>query len=632
MANRVKVDIIFNAIRNDKGALNKLKADIQGVEKQTGLLGKSFGSLGNVINGLAAGAVLHFAKQLGQQTIELAKTGIAIDRARTAVEAFTGSAYEAERVTRAIKDATGGAITEFDAMQNAARLLSMGLASNAEEAGKLSEIAITLGGAMGRDVKKSFEDFTLLLSNQSILRLDTFGISAGRVRERIKELQQEMPGLDRQTAFVTATLEIGAEKLETLKDAGYETSTSLERLEVRLGDTKNALAEFVADGLLRATDAIEVFVNYSGETNDALTEHSDNILYTANSYEDYITEVARAYAVTGRITPAFWDYNRALMIAGEATQDLYDKSHVLTPELFEQVRAVQGADEAMLNYAEHVTDSRQVVEEYIMSQEEINQAFDDLKLAISGPVREELDKYREKYADITSQIIETQSAIAQWYHEVGDRTPTQSQIAELNNLKDKLGELERAYDDNADAHEEATKRIVFDLLTQRAAMDGLTSDELKLLNDIAYSWGLVDQKTHDAVESIDAALQDLAFGESFEAVKSQIEGIKESLLGIPSNVNVNINVKQSGNIPGKMLNSIYAKASGGPVYPGGVYLVGEEGPELLITGTGGTIIPAHQTARIINATNQYNLTINNPVGTTESIIGDFRLLESLAGV
>jgi len=60
---------------------------------------------------------------------------------------------------------------------------------------------------------------------------------------------------------------------------------------------------------------------------------------------------------------------------------------------------------------------------------------------------------------------------------------------------------------------------------------------------------------------------------------------------------------------GNFLNSIFggARASGGPVVPGKAYLVGERGPELLVPGMAGTVIPNHRmtpqvTVQVINNT------------------------------
>lgn len=63
------------------------------------------------------------------------------------------------------------------------------------------------------------------------------------------------------------------------------------------------------------------------------------------------------------------------------------------------------------------------------------------------------------------------------------------------------------------------------------------------------------------------------------------------------------------NIVGDFLSSIFggARASGGPVVPGKAYLVGERGPELLVPGMAGTVIPNHRltpqvTVQVINNT------------------------------
>jgi hypothetical protein len=63
------------------------------------------------------------------------------------------------------------------------------------------------------------------------------------------------------------------------------------------------------------------------------------------------------------------------------------------------------------------------------------------------------------------------------------------------------------------------------------------------------------------------------------------------------------------NIVGNFLDSIFGggRASGGPVVPGKAYLVGERGPELLVPGVAGTVIPNHRmtpqvTVQVVNNT------------------------------
>lgn len=113
---------------------------------------------------------------------------------------------------------------------------------------------------------------------------------------------------------------------------------------------------------------------------------------------------------------------------------------------------------------------------------------------------------------------------------------TSKNLEDINAAKAKLGEVNQALAENAAAHDEATRRIIFDLMAQRAAMDGLTDGEMTILNDLALQWGLIDQATYDAVNTIDQAFTDLANGESITEVENQIRGIDDAL--VTSNENM----------------------------------------------------------------------------------------------
>ena len=69
----------------------------------------------------------------------------------------------------------------------------------------------------------------------------------------------------------------------------------------------------------------------------------------------------------------------------------------------------------------------------------------------------------------------------------------------------KIGELSAKYDDvnkaiadNAQAHDDATKRILFDMLQQQLSVNGFTVAEATALEGIATKWGLVDSATAQA--------------------------------------------------------------------------------------------------------------------------------------
>lgn len=158
--------------------------------------------------------------------------------------ALAGGSEAAAAMLELLSQKTGGVVDNLALMQGASRLLQMGLADSKEEVAGLTEMAIKLGGALGMDTNKAVEDFSLLLSNLSYLRLDQFGISAGAVRARVAELKDEFPNLTREARFAQAVLEEGQGAMQDLGTAIDASSTAVKRFET---DATNAFQGFAAN-------------------------------------------------------------------------------------------------------------------------------------------------------------------------------------------------------------------------------------------------------------------------------------------------------------------------------------------------------------------------------------------------
>jgi len=232
------------------------------------------------LGGVAVNMGMQFARSIPQM-VEL---GATFDRAQTALEGYAGGALEAEIYTKAVKDAANGAISELTAMENASRLLAMGLATNTDEAAQLTEMAITLGASMGKDAKTAFDEFTLLLANQSVERFDTFGIAAAEVRARINELTAANEGLDRQTAFMIATMEVGTQSLNELKEAGFEAGNEMEEMRAIVEDTKAEFGLMLWQGVMPLMRGLL-------DLRKANMENKNQALETSNSFEEYLQSV-----------------------------------------------------------------------------------------------------------------------------------------------------------------------------------------------------------------------------------------------------------------------------------------------------------------------------------------------------
>lgn len=231
------LDLIFRTRKQGSGA-QEVQQELRDVA--AGIA--EFGAQAASVLAISAAGVAAY-----NQVLNLGQMGYESRRAGLALEAYAGGAEEAALATELVSQAADGALSRFAATQNAARLFSMGLASTAEEAARLTRIAVTLGTSMGRGPQEAFEDFTLMLANQSILRLDTFGISGARVRQRMEELaQQGIAPLDRQTRFMIATMEEAETRLLALEQAGYQAATPIERSRAAFEDSRTAMAEWLA--------------------------------------------------------------------------------------------------------------------------------------------------------------------------------------------------------------------------------------------------------------------------------------------------------------------------------------------------------------------------------------------------
>lgn len=133
------------------------------------------------------------------------------------------------------------------------------------------------------------------------------------------------------------------------------------------------------------------------------------------------------------------------------------------------------------------------------------QAYDDMNAAISGrlgPVTEDFVKTQgdlgKKMQDVKTEI---DNAIRDGYNPLGEK---------ILGLQGDYDTLKGQYTINETEHDRATKEIMFDILEQRAAIGGLTADEIEYLDQISQAWGLVDQATLDYMKQADESLSYLA--------------------------------------------------------------------------------------------------------------------------
>jgi len=312
-----------------------------------GGLTKTLGGLATAAAGLAAGAVAGVGA-LGAGLADLAIAAAPIEQVRSTFFALTESIGEQSyEMMAALRDATNGMVSDADLMGSANKLISMGLAESTEEAAKLSEMAVRLGSAMGEDAVGSMENFALMMANQSIPRLDSFGISSAKVRERINELMESVEGMDRETAFMTAVTEQGAVAMERLGDAGKEgAASSMARLQATMENLKasvgsvllpvlDTLATMLVDLIGPNIDLISELVFGMGQALlDGLAPALQMVieLFSSDAFMDFLTEFAGA--LTQLLTQI------ATLLLNDVLPPLFEMAQNLLPILTSLLSAV----------------------------------------------------------------------------------------------------------------------------------------------------------------------------------------------------------------------------------------------------------------------------------------------------
>jgi hypothetical protein len=184
--------------------------------------------------------------------------GRAANAAEITFNQVTGGADEANASLARMRALTGGVIDDMSLMKGASSLLVTGIAQTNEQAEELVNLGARLGTVMGVDAAESIANLNSALLNNSFMRLDTLGISAARVRERVNELKEA--GMDMSEAFSQAVLEIGSKTLNDLGGAAAVAETAIGRLATKFNNMGQDLSQFVNMQLETAATTLEQLV------------------------------------------------------------------------------------------------------------------------------------------------------------------------------------------------------------------------------------------------------------------------------------------------------------------------------------------------------------------------------------
>lgn len=237
-------------------AIDPLKNDLDDATKKTGGLTNNFNGM---IGKLAAAGALYAAGTWAKDfAVDSYNAAAAAERLGNATDNL-GKRFgvSGQQITESIQKASGGTISQVDAMKSANQAMLLGVVESEDQFAKLAEMAVVLGRAMGQDAGKSIEDISVGIGRQSKLILDNLGIvvDTDKVYQdyaaSISKTADALTDQEKKTAFTNAVMEQGAKKAAELGGVIDDTAAKTEKLTSSWSDFQVEFGKLLGDaGLL----------------------------------------------------------------------------------------------------------------------------------------------------------------------------------------------------------------------------------------------------------------------------------------------------------------------------------------------------------------------------------------------
>ncbi len=293
--------------------LNNYNRGIQQATQNTSQASNMMRGLGTAVAGLGTALAARQVIGLAEDMYDLGTQSL---RANEVFQQLSGGAAQADAQLRSLQGATGNIVDNMTLMSGANRLMMMGLAETSSEVTRLTELAVRLGSAMGNDAGESIENFSLLLANQSLLRLDSFGISSAAVREEIEQLIATGQALNREDAFRMAVMSEGAEALERLGDAAAAAETPIARLQTRLENFFQSASTNFAIGVNAIVEGVPAIAEGVGQRLSVEAMASLVAVRAGVSLDEARAAVEQQLAIVQQV----YDANQALLSQATAVE------------------------------------------------------------------------------------------------------------------------------------------------------------------------------------------------------------------------------------------------------------------------------------------------------------------------
>jgi len=613
-----------------KGAKDDLTKFSKDAEKQTDQagkgvtgLGEKFGAMGGKIMA-AAGIVGGFGLALSE-VYDIAKQGAALENVERKFARLSESIHTtSDALLGDLRTATKGTLSDAELMTSATDLMSLGLVKTHGDTVRLGKVIAGLGMDMNQLV--------LTMANQTTMRFDQLGVSVVGFQEKVDALKAT--GMNANDAFNEAFLQQAEEQLARVGNAADTDVGSFMRLETAAKNLGDAIKKKLAPPLADAADAAYTLMTWNEKVNGALEDQKVNLLSTTDSYDEYVEANIDAAIAAGKLGEGFRD---SLLYQKKNKDSLFDVTKELN--LFTRAQyygtrasldagdATREAMRANAEYGKVAEDTRDVLRDQAYDWEAIAKSGQNAYMATWEAARA-AGEAATKFGDLETAQSELIDKQKDWQTGVGD------DIAGLFEAQGLKGE------------------DLYKVLGYVDEMQGSSTESAARYKDELQK--LVKEYDPKKPEDFRTALGQL--NDKFDPFKSQIESSTALMIGLNEEIakfdgahTATIRIVVDKSALADAYNNIGSgsggeaivppgEASGGSVYAGGAYWVGERGPEPFIPAVDGRILSKEEAKDVLTSDagggggNTYILQQHITSSQTGATQAGFRRLQILAGV
>lgn len=538
MPNSMEVDLIVKAISE---GFEKVSADLQktgGSAEQAGegaeSAGSSFTELASKLELAQKAAGIFFGTF--QKAFELGQAGAQVTQTAESFDLLLQKVGAAPDLLSQLQEASRGTVDDMKLMSATSTLLAgtqgdlaKALADSTPQLMEIAKAAQKLNPSLG-DTTFLYESLATGIKRASPLILDNLGLTIsiekayadyaltlGKTAEALTAEEQKM-------ALLTATLETGKTMIDQVGGSTESATDSIARMETAIKNTSDALKAQLAPSISNAADAIYYFLEGQNKIADALKEHTAHMGKAAEGWEEYKTEINRAYESVGYMVDITGDVIKVFKVEGDAITDVTGDFSLLSKATFgarnESSEATKAAEKLAATNAQLAKDTAdaaksntgmansmhlskaamegaldamsgadEALKQLQESQDALTVTTEALAAGLAGVLQDALETYRDTMGELIEEQAalntELQTALNQGY------SPTSEKVQELNAA---LEENNAKQQEAAEALAKATAEMIY----QQAAAGLDAEAALALANNM----GLISEADYAVAAAI----------------------------------------------------------------------------------------------------------------------------------